>query len=94
MTKIDDNYRLFAEAYRNGNFFFAGKIIYQILSELPDLGRLPKEEWEYKFSELLQFLSKTMFVFDTSDAFYDMLATIAIRLKQNPYRDWKHILNE
>ena len=94
MTKIDDNYKLFTTAYSGGNFFFASRIMYQILSEMPGLGHLQKDEWEYKFSELLTFLSKMAYIFDSPDTFYDILATAAIKLKENPYRDWKGILNE
>jgi len=91
---MDDNYKLFMAAYRRGDFQLAGRLIYQIISELPGLGNIPKDEWHFKFSELMQFLSRMHFVFDNADAFYDTLATIAMRLKENPYRDWKGILNE
>lgn len=93
MDKLDDNYRRFDEAYRSGDFYFTGKLVYEIMSNLPGLGNLAKEEWQYKFADLMQFLSRTRFEFDEEETFYDMLASIAIKVKENPYRDWKGILN-
>ena len=91
---FDDNYKIFLSAYLRGDFPLAGRLVYQIISGLQGLGELPKDDWHYKFSELMQFLSGTGFVFHSPDTFYDMLATIAIRLKENPSRNWKGILNE
>jgi hypothetical protein len=93
MVKMDDHYRMFMAAYRSNDFLLAGRLVYQIISELQGLRDLPKDEWHYKFSELIKFLSRTGFVFDSPDTFYDTLAIIAIQLKKNPGRDWKDILN-
>ena len=93
MEDIDENFKIFSRAYSTKKFDLAGSLVYQIISTLPGQEYLPADDWQYKFSELMGFLHQTRFSFDSSDSFYEMLATIALQIRKNPNVGWKDILN-
>lgn len=93
MSNTDANYKFFTFCYVNKEFAQGGKVMFQILSPIFQNDTPLDFTWQYKFSELLQFLHQTQFVFDIPDSFYDMLTNIAIQIKGNPNVNWKALLN-
>lgn len=93
MNTNDETYRLFNNAYRTKRFTFAANLVFDVVSALSAPNVLTYESWHPKFQQLLEFLHNTQFVFESSDTFYDMLATIVSQVRKNPDIHWKALLN-
>ena len=93
MNAIDETFLLFNKAYRTKRFAVAGNVIIDIISALPFSKGLETDSWRYDVERLLQVLHGTGYIFDSPDAFYDMVATIAFQLRIDPSTDWRVLLN-
>lgn len=90
--QVNTAYKIFISNFRNSRFTACGSMMFDILSMLLKDSSLPPS-WQQELPELVAFLHNMGFSFDTADEFYEMLATVALRIKKDPRANWRSVLD-